>query len=302
MDSHESNRSAQLIDDLDAAIAWMRSLGVKVDAGRLAAYRKMAEKWDDVVGGRGKLGVRELAPIIATFAYDVMAFTEIHRAFRAVAQNAPGDLIAQLSLAARGPVRIDDARCTGPRPARDALFRARTAAYLQQATGAALFGSAGSAGNTGFALGRHYLHVVPDRLQPAEDIAAGITATCVRMLTALDSRPGPRNRGLVALDASALITPAGQVPPMLARSVMVDAADHRLARFIDEQMDVVQNSLRRLDRRIIGLMLMSSSVAVADDDRAFVPVDRWVLVWRENINISDFDLLDRLRGLLRGER
>jgi len=299
MDSHESNRSAQLIDDLDVAFAWMRSLGVTVDAGRLAAYRRMAEKWEDGVGGRGKLGVRELAPIIATFAYDVMAFIEIHRAFRTVAQNALGDLIAQLGLAAGGPVRIDDARCTGPRPARDALFRARTAAYLQQATGAASFGGAGSAG---FALGRHHLHVVPDRLQPTDDIAAGVTATCVRMLTALDARPGPRNRGLVALDASALITPAGQEPPTLARSVMVDAADHRLARFIDEQMDVVQNSLRKLDRRIIGLMLMSSSVALADDDGAFVPVDRWVLVWRENINISDFDLLDRLRGLLRGER
>ena len=299
MDSHESNRSAQLIDDLDVAFAWMRSLGVTVDAGRLAAYRRMAEKWEDGVGGRGKLGVRELAPIIATFAYDVMAFIEIHRAFRTVAQNALGDLIAQLGLAAGGPVRIDDARCTGPRPARDALFRARTAAYLQQATGAASFGGAGSAG---FALGRHHLHVVPDRLQPTDDIAAGDTATCVRMLTALDARPGPRNRGLVALDASALITPAGQEPPTLARSVMVDAADHRLARFIDEQMDVVQNSLRKLDRRIIGLMLMSSSVALADDDGAFVPVDRWVLVWRENINISDFDLLDRLRGVLRGER
>ncbi|MEW7848296.1 hypothetical protein AB2N08_06300 [Massilia aurea] len=299
MDSHESRGSAQLIDELGTALAWMQSLGVEVEAGRLAAYRKMAEKWDAAVGGRGKLGVRELAPMIATFAYDVMAFIEIHRAFRAVAQNALGGLIAQLSLAAGGPVRIDDARCTGPRPARDALFRARTAAYLQQATGAASFGSAG---NTGFAMGRHYLHVVPHRLQPSNDIATGVTATCVRLLSALDGRPGPRSRGLVALDASALITPAGQAPPTLARSAMVGAADHRLARFIDEQMDVVQNSLRGLDRRIIGLMLMSSSVAVADDDSAFVPVDRWVLVWRENINITDFDLLDRLRGLLRGER
>ena len=64
MDSPESNRSAQLIDELALAFAWMRSLGVAVDVGRLAAYRKMVEKWDDVVGGRGKLGMRELAPVI----------------------------------------------------------------------------------------------------------------------------------------------------------------------------------------------------------------------------------------------
>jgi hypothetical protein len=299
MDSHESNRSAQLIDDLDVALAWMRSLGVEVDAGRLAAYRKMANKWDDVIGGRGKLGARHLAPIIATFAYDVMAFTEIHRAFRTAPRSELGDLVVQLSMAAGGPVRIDDARSTGPRPARDALFRARTAAYLQQATGVVSFGAAG---NTGFALGRHHLHVVPHRLQSGGDIAAGVAATCAHLLSALDGRPGPRSRGLVALDASALITPPGQVPPTLARSAMVGAADQRLARFIDEQMDAVQNGLHGLDRRIIGIMLMSSSITLADDDGAFVPVDRWVLVWRENINISDFDLLDRLRGLLRGER
>lgn len=299
MDSPESNRSAQLIDDLDLAFAWMRSIGVAVDAGRLAAYRKMTEKWDDVVGGRGKLGVRELAPILATFAYDVMAFTEVHHAFRAFPRDALGGLVVQLSLAAGGQVRIDDARSTGPRPARDALFRARTAAYLQQATGEVSFGAAGS---TGFTLGRHHLHVVPYRLQAGSDIAAGVAATCAHLLSALDGRPGPRSRGLVALDASALITPPGQVPPTLARSAMVGAADQRLARFIDEQMDAVQNGLHGLDRRIIGLMLMSSSVALADNDGAFVPVDRWVLVWRENINISDFDLLDRLRGLLRGER
>jgi hypothetical protein len=299
MDNPESNRSAQLIDDLDLALAWMRSIGVAVDAGRLAAYRKMAEKWDDVVGGRGKLGVRELAPVIATFAYDVMAFTEVHHAFRAIPRDALGDLVVQLSLAAGGPVRIDDARSQGLRPARDALFRARTAAYLQQATGAVSFGAAGS---TGLALGRHHLHVVPYRLQPGGDIAAGVAATCAHLLSALDARPGPRSRGLMALDASALITPPGQAPLTLARSMMHGAADLRLSRFIDEQMDAVQNGLHGLDRRIIGLMLMSSSVALADDDGAFVPVNRWVLVWREHINISDFDLLDRLRGLLRGER
>lgn len=299
MDSPESNRSAQLIDDLDLALAWMRSLGVAVDAGRLAAYRKMVEKWDDVVGGRGKLGVRELAPVIATFAYDVMAFTEVHRAFGAVPRAALGGLVVQLSLAAGGPVRIDDGRSPGLRPARDALFRARTAAYLQQATGAVSFGAAG---NAGLALGRHHLHVMPNRLQSGGDIAAGVAATCAHLLTALDGRPGPRSRGLMALDASALISPPGQVPPMLARSVMHGAADIRLSRFIDEQMDAVQNGLHGLDRRIIGLMLMSSSVALADDDGAFVPVNRWVLVWREHINLSDFDLLDRLRGLLRGER
>ena len=298
MDSPESNRSAQLIDELDLAFAWMRSLGVAVDVGRLAAYRKMVEKWDDVVGGRGKLGVRELAPVIATFAYDVMAFTEVHRAFRAVPGDALGGLVVQLSLAAGGPVRIDDARSPGPRPARDALFRARTAAYLQQATGAVSFGAAG---NTGLTLGRHQLHVVPYRLQSGSDTAAGVAATCAHLLSALDGRPGPRSRGLMALDASALISPPGQVPPTLARSVMHGAADLRLSRFIDEQMDAVQNGLHGLDRRIIGLMLMSSSVALADDDGAFVPVNRWVLVWREHINISDFDLLDRLRGLLRGE-
>jgi len=94
----------------------------------------MAEKWDDVVGGRGKLGVRELGRSLPRLP-TTSSFTEVHGAFRAVAHNVLGELVVQLSLAAGGPVRIDDARSPGPRPARDALFIARTAAYFQQATG-----------------------------------------------------------------------------------------------------------------------------------------------------------------------
>jgi len=68
--------------------------------------------------------------------------------------------------------------------------------------------------------------------------------------------------------------PSGQVPPTLTQSVMVGAADLRLSRFIDEQMDAVQKGLHGLDRRIIGFMLMSSSVALTEDVSAIAPANR----------------------------
>lgn len=286
----------QLIDELAVAFAWMFSLGVAVAPERLAAYRKMAEKWNDFNGGRGKLGARELAPIVATFGYEVNAFIAIAHAFGGTARAELGGLITELGLAAGGPVRIDAARSRDARPARDALFRALTAAYVRQATGMVAFGIAGS---TGFALGRHRLHVVCARSQ-RDDGSADVKAACAELLTVFDGRQMPRSRGLVALDVSALITPPGQAPPTQQRTEMVAAADRRLAQFIDAQMDTLQDGLQGMDRRIIGLMLLSSSMAVAADDGAFVHLGRWVLVWREHISFSDFEVLDQLRGLLQG--
>ena len=294
----DSAPAAQLRDDLDAAFAWMRKLGVEIAPDRLGAYRKMAEKRDDFIGGRGTLGLRELAPIAATFGYEADAFIAIHRAFGGRARNELAALIIQLNLAAGGAARIDDARSLGARPARDALFRALTAAYLRQAIGNVTFGGAAS---VGFALGPHHIHVASGRVQPGGDMAANVTPACAQLLLAFDGRPGPRNRGVVALDASALITPPGQVPPAQERAAMNGVADQVLANFIDAQMDALQDALHGMDRRIVGVMLLSSSVVVAADDGAFVQVGRWVLVWREHISLGDFKLIDRLRGLLRGE-
>lgn len=294
----QSSRTAQLLIDLDGAITWMKSLGVEIDPGRHTAYLKMAEKWDDFVEGRGKLGLRELHPIMATFAYEVPALIQIHRSFRASPPEELAGLVVQLRDATRGPIRITDAGTAGPYPARDALFHARTAAYVQQvATGGRV--AVDADGSATFAHGRYQFYVAAERLRPDTGLWDRISTACARLVTALDDRPRPKSRGLVALDASALIKRPGLALPTEAPATMDATADYLLADFIDAQMEAVQASLRAMDRRIIGVLAFLSTAAVAEDDQRIVHVGRWVLVWRDHINFTDYELLDRLRDQMR---
>lgn len=292
------SRTAQLLNDLDDAITWIRSLGVEIDPGRYAAYLKMVEKWDDFAGGRSKLGLRELHPIMATFAYEVPALIQIHRSFGAAPREELAGLTAQLNEATRGPIRITDASAAAPHPTRDALFHARTAAYVQQVAAGGQVAMAAD-GSAIFAHGRYQFYVAAERLRPDAGIWDRISTACTRLVTALDSRPRPKSRGLVALDASALIKRPGLALPTESTATMDATADHLLAEFIDAQMEAVQASLRAMDRRIIGVLAFLSTAAVADDDQRIVHVGRWVLVWRDHINFTDYEVLERLRDLMR---
>lgn len=293
-----SSRSAQMIEDLETALTWMASLGVVIHPGRQPAYRKMAEKWEDFADGRGKLGLRELHPIVATFAYEVPAFVLIHRAFGGAAAAQLGGLVALLSEAASGAIRIDDVRGAGFHPARDAMFRMLAAAYVQKV---ALDGKValGLDATTSFGYGRHHLFVESRRLGLEAGIAAGLGGACRQLVQAFDGRQGAKNRGLIALDASAVIRRPGDALPTEARATMDATADNLLAQFADDNMPTIQGSLRGMDRRIIGAMILLSTVAVAADDGAFVHVGRWALVWRDHINFSDYDLLGRMRDQMR---
>lgn len=294
----QSSQTAQLMNDLDSAIAWMRSLGIEIDPGRHAAYLKMAEKWEDFVGGRGKLGLRELHPIMATFAYEVPALIQIHRSFGTSPRSELDGLAVQLNQATTGPIRIVDATGAVPHPARDALFHARAAAYVQQvaAQGRVPMSADGSAT---FAHGRYQFYVAAERLRPDTGITDSIETACARLVAALDGRQRARSRGLVAIDASALIKRPGAALPTEAPATMDTTADYLLANFIDAQMDAIQASLRSMDRRIIGVLALLSTVAVADDDQRIVHIGRWVLVWRDHINFTDYEVLDRLRDQMR---
>lgn len=294
----QSSRTAQLLSDLDSAIAWIKSLGAEIDPGRHAAYRKMAEKWDDFLGGRGKLGARELHPIMATFAYEVPALIQIHRSFGTCPRAELAGLTGQLIQATCGPIRIGDASGVVPHLARDALFNARAAAYVQQVATEGRVPMAAD-GSATFAHGRYQFYVAAERLRSDAAIGDSMSASCTRLVAALDGRQRARSRGLVAIDASALIKRPGATLPTEAPATMDTTADYLLANFIDAQMEAVQASLRSMDRRIIGVLAFLSTVAVADDDQRIVHIGRWVLVWRDHINFTDYEVLGRALGLRR---
>lgn len=300
MERLHTSRLAQQLDDLEDALAWMVSIGVEVDPGRMAAYRKIVEKWEDAVDGRGKLGVRELHPVIATYGYEVAALLAVHHVFGDLPPAALAGLVTQLSDATRGPIRIEGARIPGPDPARAALFRAVSAAYVQQmATDGKVM--LDDAGNIGLRHGRHHVSVVAGRPDAQGGIEAGLQDTSAQLVRVLDGRRGARQRGLITLDASTLIKPAAPLLQAGSQQEMATVADGLLAHFVNERMERLQACLRPMDQRIIGLMTLFSTVAMADDGRDFFHVGRWVLVWRDQLGFADSELLGQMRGALRGE-
>lgn len=300
MDSSQAGRGPHRMAALDSTMAWMDSLGVEVDPGRQGGYRKIADRWDDAVQGRGKLGVRDLAPMIATCSLEVGTLVAVQRAFQGAAQDSLAGLAARLGQALRGPIRIEGVHGAGPDPARDALFEVLSAASLVQvATQGRVVLETGD--GISIANGRHQLGITCARLAAREAITETMTKAGARLAPALSARQGARQRGLLALDASALIRPASALPQRGSRADMERAADQALTAFVDAQMPTIQAGLQPLDRRIVGVMLLFSTVALSEDTQDFYQVGRWALVWRDGLSFGDADLLGRIRDGLRGE-
>lgn len=300
MDSSQAGRGAHKMAALDSTMAWMAALGVEVDPGRQSGYCKIADRWDDAVQGRGRLGMRDLTPMIATCSFEVGTLVAVQRAFQGAAQDSLDGLAARLGQALRGPIRIDGAHGASADPARDALFEALTAASLVQvaAQGRVVLDS-----GDGMSLvnGRHQLGIACARLTAQEGIAATLAKAGARMAPALSARQGARQRGLLALDASALVKPGAGLPQSGTRAAMESAADGALTAFVDAQMSAIQAGLGALDRRIVGIMVLYSTVALSEDTQDFYQVGRWALVWRDGLSFGDADLLGRIRDGLRGD-
>lgn len=300
MTSLQSRWTAQQMIDLERAFAWMVSLGVQVEPSRLEAYRKIAHTWEGAADGRGRLGLRELYPMVTALTYEVSAFITIHEAFGGLPRAGLDGLVVLLDAATRGPIRVDGSRGAVSDPAREALFEALSGAYFRQVASDNKV-ALDAAGGIGLVHGRHHLGVATCRPGAQGTLETGLATAGARLVRALDDGQGARRRGLIALDASALLAPQAQLPQAGAHVAAEQAADALLADYVDRQMDRIQACLQPMDRRIIGIMVLFATAALADDGLAFFHVGRWSLVWRAQVSFSDADLLGRLRDDLRGD-
>lgn len=289
-------RTAQLLADLEIALDWMVALGVAVDADRLRAYRTIAHKWDEFAAGRGKLGIPELAPILATFGYEVPALIAVYRAFHALPREALANLIPQLSQAVGRPIRIDNDRNLASDPARDILFKLLTGAYVHRIESESRT-SPGPGPHSSFIHARRHIYVECKRLGEVGGIGAGLNEAAGYLVDTFNMRPGTGKRGLIALDASKFTKPSGHVLQAAQEGHIEAAADGLLLTFIDIHGRAIQDALRAMDRRIIGVMVFSSTVGIVDAGQSFINLGRWSMLQRQHINISDLEFLGQFAQL-----
>lgn len=288
---------SQLIEDLDAAVLWMAGLGVDVGSGRISTYRAIAAEWAGILRGSKKLSVQELYPRVSAFAYEVPAFLNIYRAFKAVPKSDLALIASQLRKAVIGPWRIEDESRTSPNPARDFLFESLTAAHVHK-PGSGCYAILDSPSDTGFVNERVHVYIECKRLSSSGGIEGNIKKASQQLAISFDKRKKVRNRGLIAMDASKLIRPPDTFLETKTNEEIGPASQRVLSKFADDHMEELQRRLRPADRRIIGFMIYFTSVAVATDDQLFVNVTMWTIVRRRNINPSDSSFLARLPSLL----
>jgi hypothetical protein len=297
MGTINTNSVAKLIVDLDAAVQWMADLGVEIGSGRIATYRKIAAEWDALLNGSTKQSVEQLYPRVSTYAYEVPAFLNIYKAFKMVPSKELSLIASQLRKAVNGPWRIEDETNTSPNPARDFLFESLTAAHVHKPqAGCSAILDAPS--DTGFVNDRIHVYIECKRLSSANSIDANLKKASQQLVKAFEHRPRTRNRGLIALDASKIIRPPNHILETRTNEDIGAASRRILSGFVDDNMEEIQRRLYPIDRRIIGLMVYFTSVAVAREDQLFVNVSWWTIVRRRNLNPSDFGFLGRLPSLL----
>jgi hypothetical protein len=293
MESFETRQVDQLVAELEATVSWLAEIGVEIGSGRVTQYRKVAHEWASFINGDKKKTVDELYPRVAVFAYEVPALLNIHRSFKGTPRGQLKDIAEKLRKAVQGPWSIDDESITVPNHARNFLFEAITAAHVHSpATGSLAI--LDSPSDTGFVKAPVHAYVECKRLLSANGIEANLKKACKQLVVSFERRPRTMNRGLIAVDVSKIIRPPGHLLDTKTNDEIGKASSSLLVEFIDEHMNELQERLRSSDRRIVGLMVYFSTVAVARMDQLFVNVAKWSVVRRRGITPADDRFLSEL--------
>jgi len=211
METIQTTAISQLVAELQEAVAWIESLGVRIGQGRFSTYARIASEWESFVGGGSALTVSYLYPRVATLAYEVPAFIKIFQTFRNIPNQHLEQVASMLRKAVHGALSIDDEHLTKPNPARDYLFEALTAAHVHRPEKGcnAIFDSPS---DTGFTTGRHHVFIECKRLSSDAGLQANVKKAASQLNKAFQRRPRIGNRGLIALDVSRCLVSCDHLP------------------------------------------------------------------------------------------
>jgi hypothetical protein len=277
---------SSLVDELEKILGWLEELGVRIGQGRLATYAKIASEWDAFLGGGSVLTLDYLYPRVSTLAYEVPAFLNVFKAFGDVPPQNLVQIANMLRKAVHGTISVDEEQLSRPNAARDYLFEALTAAHVhhpQRACHAIL----NSPSDTGFVKDNYHVYIECKRLSSEAGLQANVRKAADQLEKAFQRRHRTYTRGLVALDVSKFIRPANHILSVADGGQIGPVSTVMLAHLVDRLFDELQRHLSTFDRRIIGFMIFSNFVAVAESDQLFVNVGRWSIVQRRGINPSD---------------
>lgn len=275
-----------------AAIAWMESLGLDVNRGRLPHYKRIISYWKDAYKIATVEEAQKAFPDFVNAMSEIEDFIAVFRAFGNEPKNSLSLVRYKLEKSISGPADlIKESRKSNF--ARNFLFEAVTAAKAHHPDrGVAAILSADS--DTGIAIDNKKIWVECKRLSSVKKIEANVKDASRQLEKIIRKKIGSGHKGIIALDVSKLFNPGNKIYPRKNDVELVSSINQMMDRFIEENSNDWEKVYSRRCRSIIGTIVRFSFMSVSEGRNLLVTTSQWGLSPRQGVSDADERVLTNL--------
>lgn len=268
-----------------AAMQWMVGLGIKLNPGRTAHYKKVIEHWKCAYKTATPAEGETILPDFVSSMFEIADFVSIHKAFEKVPVIHLAAIIEKLRKGVNGPINAAD-ETPDSTAARNFLFEAAVAARAHRPE-KGIEAILGARSDTGISLDGKKLWVECKRVTAIGRIESNARKASSQLQNLLTSQAGSGHRGIVALDISKILNPGGQIYVAQNDGELLAAVDRMMDKFIGEHSHVWERVYERRHRKIIGTLIRFSFMASSESRNILVYASQWAINPRRNIATSD---------------
>lgn len=278
--------------DYIAAIAWMDSLGLDVNRGRLSHYRQIIGYWKDAYKTATIEEAQKAFPDFVNAMREIEDFVSVFRAFWREPKSNLSLIRDKIEKSIGGPADLIKENSKS-NVSRNFLFEAVTAAKAHQPSrGVAAILNADS--DTGIAVDNKKIWIECKRLSSAKKIEANVKDASSQLEKVIRRKIGSGHKGIVALDVSKLFNPGDKIYPKKNDLELVSSINQMMDNFIEEKSKYWEKIYSRRSRSIIGTIIRFSFMSVSEDRNLLVTTSQWGLNPRQGVSDADERVLMNL--------
>jgi hypothetical protein len=278
--------------DYIAAIAWMESLGLDVNRGRLSHYRQIIGYWKDAYKIATIEEAQKAFPDFVNAMREIEDFISVFRAFGSEPKSNLSLIRDKIEKSIGGPADLIKENSKS-NVSRNFLFEAVTAAKAHQpGRGVAAILNADS--DTGIAIDNKKIWVECKRLSSAKKIEANVKDASNQLEKIIRKQTGSGHKGIVALDVSKLFNPGDKIYPQTNDLELVSSINQMMDKFIEENSKYWEKIYSRRSRSIIGTIIRFSFMSVSEVRNLLVTTSQWGLNPRQGVSDADERVLMNL--------
>ena len=275
-----------------AAIAWMKSIGVKIGPGRTSHYEKIVGYWKDAHKTASAEEGKKIFPDFVSSMFEIYDFVSIYKAFKDVPINQLTLIAQKLQKAVNGPVNAAE-ETPDSTTARNFLFEATVAARANRPDkGATAILDAKS--DTGITIDGKKIWVECKRITSTRKIESNARSASSQLEDILKKQVGSGHRGIVALDVSKILNLGDKIFVSDSDSALLSSVDRMMEKFITEFSPLWEKVYLQRNRKIIGTIIRFAFMSSSEARNILVHTQQWAVNPRHGVPVSDNAIQKRL--------